>query len=166
LAAVKIVTVIAIALGLFFAGYWIGAGVSQKVSEARLSILNSSNADEMLRYAAVTHALGTSQAYEEALHELLRAIEAREKLDEPGGLAASPLALSMDKVLTYARLALLATERNDPVSAARYWSNAQALCPALQWTSCTPDRLTGVLRQLDEHSVWNLEPPRPADHGS
>jgi hypothetical protein len=86
-------------------------------------------------------------------------------MPEPGAVV-DPRSLTADKILTYARLALLATDRNDPVRAAKYRSEAQALCPELQWTSCTTDRLTDMVRQLDEHSMGNLKPATAQGHGS
>jgi hypothetical protein len=146
-------------------GIYFGAGAAQKVCQAQAALFDMSNAQTMSRYAAVTLAMGSPDASERALQEYLRALDTREKLDIPAGFV-SPTALTMDKALTYARLALLAKTRNDPVGAATYWSQAQALCPILQWTSCTADDLTAVVRQLDEHSIWGIKPPAAEGHGS
>jgi hypothetical protein len=167
--AMNKITATAIALGAFVVGGCLGAYLSYTVSNevltARLAFYDLSNVDAMSMYAAVTRSMGTVDAYETALHELLRSIEARERENRPGGLL-SERALSADKVLTYARLALLASERKDSVDAAKYWSQAQAVCPELQWTSCTADRLTDVVHEIDEHSVWNLKPSAPSGYGN
>jgi hypothetical protein len=74
-------------------------------------------------------------------------------------------AMPVDKALTYVRLALLASERNDLDAAAKYRAQAEALCPRLGWKSCSADEMSQVVRRLDAHSMWN--PSRAAsDHGS
>jgi hypothetical protein len=158
-------TAIAIALVTLVVVGLLGFGISREFFRAKLLAYEMSSVETMSTYVGVTRFMGTSEAYESALQDLLAAIDAREKAKVSGGLL-SPRAVSVEKALTYVRLALLATERGDHGAAAKYWSQAQALCPQIGWTSCPVDRLTDVVRKLDDHSIWNPKGRSVPNHGS
>jgi hypothetical protein len=62
--------------------------------------------------------------------------------------------------MTYARLALLAADRNDLNAAAKYRSRSEAQCPHPAWKSCSADEISRLAKRVDEQStsIWNRPP--------
>jgi hypothetical protein len=168
LAAMRKVSAIAIAIGSLIVGSFVGYIVSHRIFQASLSAYQWTSIDTMSRYVMAERFKGTPAAYEAALHEFLQSLDAWERKGADSGVT-SPRALAVDRALTYARLALLAAKRNDSGAAAKYWSQALAMCPQIGWTSsCSVEAFTDAVHGLDESSLWN--PKRRAvsvpEHGS
>jgi hypothetical protein len=162
LAAMRKVTATAIALGIFIVGGLLGFGVSREFFRIKLTAYEMANIDHMATYVMIQRFQGTPEAYEVSLRDLLVALDERERAG-PGLLSGR--AVPVDKALTYIRLALLASHRNDLDAAAKYRAQAEAMCPRLGWKYCSADEMTSLVRRLDEHSVWN--PSRSSSgHGS
>jgi hypothetical protein len=157
------VTATAIALGTFIAGGLSGFLISRELFRAKLTTYEMANIDNLSTYVMIQRFQGTRAAYESSLHDLLVALDERERAG-PGPFSSGQM-VSVDKALTYIRLALLATERNDLDSAAKYRAQAEAMCPQAGWKSCSWDEMTRVVRELDEKSMWKTLGP-PSDHGS
>jgi hypothetical protein len=155
-------TATAIAVGTFIAGGALGFGVSHELYHDKLIAYELANIDHMSTYVMIQRFQGTRQAYETSLRDLLVALDEQERAG-PG--LFSGRAVPVDRALTFIRLALLASDRNDLDAAAKYRAEAEALCPRLGWKSCSADEMTRIVQRLDEHSMWN--PSRSvADHGS
>jgi hypothetical protein len=120
------------------------------------------NIDHMSTYVMIQRFQGTPPAYETALRDFLVALDAQ---DGAGPGLFSRNIFAVDRAMTYARLGLVAAERNDPSSAAKYRSQAEALCPQIGWKSCSADEIARVVRLVDERSMWNPSPPT-SGHGS
>ena len=146
------VTATAIALGTFIAGGVLGVFGSRELYLIKLTAYELGNIDHMSTYVMIQRLPGTSQAYEASLHDLLVALDEREHAG-PGPFSSGQI-VSVDKGLTYIRLALLAAERNDTNAAAKYRAQAEAMCPRAGWKSCSWDEMTRVVRRLDENSMW------------
>src|SRR5215813_11763415 len=131
------VIVIAIAAVSFIGGCLVGFGVSHQFHRVELATFEFGNVDRMATYVMVQRSQGTPQTYEAALRDFLVALDERERAG-PGLLSRT---LPVDRALTYARLALLATKRKDMDAASSYRSKAEALCPRLGWKSCSADDL-------------------------
>jgi hypothetical protein len=162
------VTAIAIAVGALILGGFVGYSVSHRFFLVQLTAYQWAGIETMSNYVMIERFKGTPAAYETALHEFLQSLDAWEH-ERTVTDVISPRALSVDKALTYARLALSATARNDPGAAAKYWSQALAMCPQIGWTSsCSVDGFTDAVRGLDEGSVWNPKPRVGSvpEHGS
>jgi tetratricopeptide (TPR) repeat protein len=157
-------TASAIALGTFVVGALAGYGVSEKFFRARLHAYQWTSVATMSNYVMAERFRGTPEAYEAALHEYLSALDTWKRADEG---FTSPRALSVDKAMTYARLALLAADRNDASTAAKYWSQALALCPQIGWTtSCSADSFSELIHAVDDNSFMNPKRLSRPDHGS
>jgi hypothetical protein len=157
------VTATGIALGTFIAGGLLGFLISREFFRTELTAYEMANIDNLSTYVMVQRFQGTRDAYEASLHDLLVALDERERAG-PGPFSSGRI-LSVDGALTYIRLALLATERNDLDAAAKYWAQAEAMCPRAGWKSCSREDMTKVVRGLDQNSMWNTSGPR-SDHGS
>jgi hypothetical protein len=157
------VTATGIALGTFIVGGLLGFVISREFFRAKLTAYEMANIDHLATYVMIQRFQGTREAYGASLHDLLVALDERERVG-PGPFSSGQI-VSVDKALTYIRLALLATERNDLDAAAKYRAQAEALCPRAGWKSCSWDDMTKVVRGLDENSTWNTSGPR-SDHGS
>ena len=154
----------AIALGTFVGGALAGYGVSEKFFRARLHAYQWTSVASMSEYVLAERFRGNPEAYEAALHEYLSAIDTW-KLTDEGFI--SPRALSVDRAMTYARLALLSTEQKDPAAAAKYWSQALSLCPQIGWTtSCSVESFSELIRAVDDNSFMNPKRLSRPDHGS
>ena len=157
------VTATGIALGTFIVGGLLGFVISRDSFRAKLAAYEMANIDHLSTYVMIQHFQGTQEAYDVSLHDLLVALDERARAG-PGPLSSGQI-LSVDRALTYIRLSLLATERNDLDAAAKYRAQAEALCPRAGWKSCSWDEMTKVVRGLDENSMWNTSGPR-SDRGS
>ena len=162
------VTAIAIAIGSFIVGGFVGYIASHRFFQARLTAYQWTSINTMSQYIMAERFRGTPAAYEAALHEFLQSLDAWERKGADDGVT-SPRALAVDRALTYARLALVAAERNDAAAASKYWSQALAMCPQIGWTSsCSVEAFSDAVHGLDEGSIWN--PKRrsvsAAQHGS
>jgi hypothetical protein len=156
------VTAIALAIGALILGGLLGYLVSREFFRAKLMAYEMANIDHLSTYVMIQRFQGTREAYEASLHDLLVALDQRQ---QAGSGFFSVQVVPVDKALTYIRLALLASERNDLDAAAKYRSQAEAMCPRAGWKSCSWDEMAAIVRRLDENSMWN--PSRPAaDHGS
>ena len=156
------VTATAIALGTFLAGVLLGYGVSREFYRWKLTAYEMANIDHMSTYVMIQRSQGTPKTYEAALRDFLSALDEQERAG-PGLFAR---AIPVDRVMTYIRLAMLAAEQNDLEAAAKYRSQAEALCPQLGWKSCSADEMTAVVRRLDEHSIWKSTQNSATGHGS
>ena len=155
-------TVTSLAIGAFIAGGLSGYAVSRQLMRSSLAPYQMANIDHMSTYLMIQHFQGTPQTYEIALRDFLVALDAQDRAGP--GLFSQNITV-VDRAMTYARLALVAAERNDPDSAAKYRTQAEALCPQIGWKSCSADEITRVVLLVDEHSTWN--PSRStSDHGS
>ena len=155
-------TASAIALGTFVAGLLLGFGGSHMIYKAKLMAYEMIDIEYMATYVTIQQYQGTPQAYETALRDYLAALDQRER----AGRGPFSQAIPLDRAMTYARLALLAAERNDLSAATKYRTQAEALCPQLAWKSCSADEMTAVVRRLDEHSLWNPKSKSVPGHGS
>ncbi len=153
-------TASAIALGAFLVGILLGFGGSHWIYKAKLMAYEMIDTEYMATYLEIQRYQGTPQAYERALSDYLEALDRREHAGQ-GFLSQT---IPLEKAMTYARLALVAADRNDPTAAAKYRSQAEALCPRIGWKVCSADQITKLVQRLDEHSVWN--PQSHSDHGS
>jgi hypothetical protein len=156
------VTAVALAIGAFIAGGLLGYFVSRQLFLLSLAPYQMANIDHMSTYVMIQRFQGTPQAYETALRDFLVALDAQ---DRNGSGLISQNITAVDRAMTYARLGLVAEERNDASSAARYRSQAEALCPQMGWKSCSSDEITRAVRLVDEHSMWKSSRPT-SDHGS
>jgi len=157
----RTVTALGIAAGTLIAGGMLGFGVSHTLCDAKLTSYELASIDNMSTYLMIQRFKGTPQAYEAALRAYLLALDARERAG-PGLFSQY---IDADRAMTYARLAILAADRNDLSADARYRSQAEALCPRIGWKVCSAEEIVRMVRRLDEHSMWN--PSRaPPDHGS
>jgi hypothetical protein len=157
------VTATSIALGAFIAGGLFGFLLSREFFHTKLTAYKMANIDSLSTYVMIQRFQGTREAYEASLNDLLLALDERERAG-PGPFSSGQI-VSVDKALTYIRLALLATERNDLGAAAKYRAQAEAMCPRAGWKSCSWDEMTRVVRGLDEHSMWNSS-ASSSEHGS
>jgi hypothetical protein len=162
LAAMRKVTATALAIGAFIAGGLLGYVFSRQLFRISLAPYQMANIDHMATYVMIQRFQGTPQAYETALRDFLVALDAQDRAGP--GLFSQNLTV-VDRAMTYARLALIAAERNDPSSAAKYRSQAEALCPQIGWKSCSADEITRVVRLVDDRSMWKAPQPT-SDHGS
>jgi hypothetical protein len=158
------VSAIAIAVGAVIAGGLLGFGVSEQLLRNRLGAYEMANIDHLSTYVMIQRFQGTPEAYEAALRNFLAALDERERAG--AGPFSSVQILAVDRALTYVRLALLAAERSDLNAAARYRSEAEALCPQMGWKSCSAEEMTEAVRRLDERSMWNPNAAPLAGHGS
>ena len=168
LAAMRKVSAIAVAIASLVLGGFVGYIVSHRFFQASLTASQWASIDTMSRYVMAQRFMGTPAAYEAALHEFLQSLDAWERKGTDSGIT-SPRALAVDKALTYARLALLAAERNDSGAATKYWSQALAMCPQIGWTSsCSVEAFSDAVHRLDEGSIWNpkRKPISVPEHGS
>lgn len=162
------VVAIATAIGAFIVGGLVGYIVAHRFFQARLTAYQWTSIDTMSRYIMAERFRGTTAAYEAALREFLQSLDAWERKGADDGVI-SPRALAVDRALTYARLALLAAERNDSGAASKYWSQALAMCPQIGWTSsCSVEAFSDAVHRLDEGSIWNPKrrPVSVPEHGS
>ena len=150
-----------IALGTFIAGVLLGFGGSHMIYKAKLMAYEMIDTEYMATYVEIQHYQGTPQTYESALRDYLEALERRER----AGRGFLSQAIPVSKAMTYARLALLAAERNDLSAASKYRSQAEALCPEIGWKSCSADVITRLVQRVDEHSIWKPSQPS-SSHGS
>jgi hypothetical protein len=158
----RTITATTIAIGAFIAGGLLGYVVSRGIFRMALLPVQMANVDHMATYLMIQRFQGTPQSYETALRDFLVALDAQARA---GSGIFSPNIIAVDRAMTYARLGLVAAERNDPSAAAKYRSQAEALCPQIGWKSCSADEITRMVRLVDEHSMWNPSRPTP-DHGS
>jgi len=156
------VTATALAIGAFIAGGLLGYVFSRQLFRISLAPYQMANIDHMAMYVMIQRFQGTPQAYETALRDFLVALDAQDRTGP--GLFSQNLTV-VDRAMTYARLALIAAERNDPSSAAKYRSQAEALCPQIGWKSCSADEITRVVRLVDDRSMWKAPQPT-SDHRS
>jgi hypothetical protein len=156
-------TATAVALGSFIGGVLLGFGGSREIYRGKLTAYEMANIDHMSMYVEVQRFEGTPQTYEAALRDFLLALDERERAG-PG--LFSTHTPPVDRALTYIRLSILASERNDLAAAAKYRSQAEAVCPLLGWRSCSAEEMTAVVRRLDEHSLWNPKSKSVPGHGS
>jgi hypothetical protein len=155
-------TATAIAIATFVVGGLAGFSISYATLRAKLTVYEVADVDQMSTYLLVQRFQGTPQAYEAAVRDYLAALEVRERAG-PGLLSnVAPV----DKALAYSRLALIAAERNDLASAAKYRAQAEAECPKIGWKSCSADEIATVVRRIDEQIGWNSKPHSVPDHGS
>jgi len=155
-------TVTAVALVTFIAGGLFGFAISRELFRAKLTAYEMANIDHLSTYVMIQRFQGTRDAYEASLHDLLFALDERERAG-PGPLSSGRI-VSVDKALTYIRLALLAQERNDLDAATKYRAYAEAMCPRAGWNSCSWDDMTKMVQRLDKSSMWNTS-GSPSDHG-
>jgi len=141
-----------IAVVVFIAGGVLGFGVSRELAQAQLTAYEMADVDHFSTYVMIQRFEGTPQAYEAALNDLLAALDQRERSGSP---FAPERILFVDRALTYTRLALIATSRGDAEAAAKYRSSAEALCPKVEWKTCSTDELAKLVQRLDETSMWN-----------
>lgn len=156
------VTAAAIALGTFVAGGLAGFWLSREFYQIKLMSYEIASIEHMSTYVSIQRFQGTPQTYETALRDYLLALDERERAG-PGPFSS---ALPVDRAMTYIRLALLATERNDLDAVAKYRSQAEALCPRIGWKSCSADKITTLVQRVDAHSMWNPRSRSAGDHGS
>lgn len=156
------VKITAIALGAFIAGASLGYVASRHLFRISLAPYQMANIDHLATYVMIQRFEGTPQTYETALRDFLVALDAQDRAG-PGLFSRNITAV--DRAMTYARLGLVAAERNDLDSAAKYRSQAEALCPQIGWKSCSADEITRVVRLVDERSMWKPSQPT-SDHGS
>ncbi|MBS0365926.1 MAG: hypothetical protein JSR67_08910 [Proteobacteria bacterium] len=151
-------TAIAISLGAFILGGLVGFGVSHRHFSAKLTAYQWTSIETMSDYVMLQRVYSTPAAYESALLEFLQSLDAWDRQHAAGDLITQR-ALAVDRALTYARLALSASETNRAAVATKYWSQALALCPQIGWTtSCSVDGFTKAVHGLDEASVWRASP--------
>src|SRR5258708_33201124 len=117
-----------IVAGTFIAGGLLGFGISHELCHDKLVAYEMSNIDHISTYVMIQRFEGTPQAYQDSLRDFLVALDEQERVG-PGLFSGQ--AVPVDKALTYIRLALLASERNDLDAAAKYRAQAEALCPRL-----------------------------------
>jgi len=141
-------TASAIALGTFIAGVLLGVGGSRMMDKEKLMAYDMVDTEYMATRVEIQRSQGTPEAYEKALHEYLAALARRERAG-PGFLSQF---IPVDRAMTYARLGLLAADRHDLAAAAKYRSQAEALCPKMGWKSCSADQITQVVQRIDERS--------------
>jgi hypothetical protein len=156
---VRKLTAIALAIAALIIGGLLGYVVSREFFRMKLTAYELANIDNLSTYVMTQRFQGTPEAYEAALRDLLVALDERERAG-PGPLSSGGI-VSVDKALTYVRLALLATERNDLDAAAKYRAQAEAMCARARWKSCSWDEMTELVRGLDEHSMWKTSEPPP-----
>ena len=140
------VTGVSIALGTLIAGGLLGFLISRELFRMKLTAYEMVNIDHLSTYVTIQRFQGTREAYEASLHDLLVALDERERAG-PGPLSSGQI-ISVDKALTYIRLALLATERNDFDAAAKYRAQAQAICPRAGWKSCSWDEMIRLVQRI------------------
>jgi hypothetical protein len=150
---VRKLTAVALAIAALIVGGLLGYVVSREFFRAKLMAYEMASIDHLSTYVMIQRFQGTREAYEASLHDLLLALDERERAD-PGPVSSRQI-VSVDKALTYIRLALLATERSDLDTAAKYRAQAESMCPRAGWKSCSWDEMTNLVRGLDEHSMWN-----------
>ena len=155
------VTATVTVLGAFITGGLLGFVISREFYRIKLTAYEAASIDHMSQYVMIQRFQGTPQAYEASLRDLLVVLDERERAG-PGLFSGF---VPVDKALTYIRLSLLASDRNDADAAARYRTEAEILCPRTGWKSCSADQMTKLVRRLDEHSIWKPSQPT-SDHGS
>lgn len=105
----------AIALGAFIAGALLGYVTSRHLFRISLAPYQMANIDHMATYVMIQRFEGTPQTYETALRDFLVALDAQDRAGP--GLFSRNITV-VDRAMTYARLGLVAAERNDLGSAA------------------------------------------------
>ena len=158
----KVATIV-IAVVAFIAGSMLGFSVSRELAQAKLTAYEMANVDHFSTYVMIQRFEGTPEAYEAALKDLLSALDQREHSGSP---FLPPRIIFLDRALTYARLALLATARGDVETPARYRSQAEALCPKVEWKTCSADEFTRLVQRLDTRSMWNPDHESKGGSGS
>ena len=146
---------VAIAIVTFAAGGLLGFVVSREAYQASLATYEMADIDHMSTYVNIQRFKGTREAYERSLHDLLLALDARERAGS--GLYSGHIT-AVDKALTYTRLSLLAKVHGDLDEAADYRAKAEALCPQTGWESCSAHQLTEVVERIDKNSIWKPIP--------
>jgi hypothetical protein len=91
---------------------------------------------------------GTLEAYEQALKDLLRDLEDRNKSSSE--LIPHEMRL-YDEALTYARLSDVQALRGATQESEQSLRNAEALCPAVKWKDCSGNKILEFVRRLDSH---------------
>ena len=129
----------------------LGFVAAWQLAQAKLAVYQTANVDHFSTYVVIQRFKGTQKSYEVALKDFLTSLDVQEKAGP--GLISTQM-LSVDRALTYSRLATLADARGDTESAAGYRAAAEALCPKLGWQTCSAKEIAEMADHADRASVW------------
>jgi hypothetical protein len=143
--------VVLIAAGSLCVGVVIGGLLTRKWIQSYSTFSDLARIAMFASYVDTQRYEGTPAAYEAVLNDYLHELNSRAMQSSEFVPARI---IVVDRALTYARLSEVQNQRGASQESSRSLASAAALCPQLQWKSCSGPEILAMAKRLDEHSIF------------